>query len=53
MFSGFSPSSMLMIGPFNVKSSFDTILKLHEVMQFSELTAKVTETRTEIPGIEE
>ena len=34
------------------KSSFDTLLKLHEVIRFGELIAIFADTRTEIPGDE-
>ena len=37
----------------NIKSSFNTLLKLHEVMQFGELVATFADTRTEIPAGEE
>ena len=40
---------MLTIGP-PFKSSFDTILKLHEVIHFGELVAIFADTRIEIPG---
>ena len=41
-----------MIGPF-VKSSFDTLLKLHEVRESTELVAMLADIGTEIPGGEE
>ena len=38
-----------MISPFT-KSSFDTLLRLHEVTQFNDLVTVFADTRTEIPG---
>lgn len=37
----------------SVKSSFNTVIKLHEVMDFSELVTVFADTRAEIPGGEE
>ena len=36
-----------------VKSSFNTILKLHEVVQFGKLVTTFADTSTDIPGVEE
>ena len=41
-----------MNGPLT-KSSFNTLLKVHEVMQFRKLVAPFADTRTGIPGGEE
>ena len=41
-----------MNGPFT-KSSFNTLLKVHEVMQFGELVTMFADTRTGIPDGEE
>lgn len=36
-----------------IKSSFDTLLKIHQVMQFSKFVTILADIRTEIPSSEE
>ena len=50
---GFSGLSLFLTEVPFIKSSFDTLLKLREVMQFSQFVMMFADTRAEITGDEE